>query len=143
MYNLTGEDSLIEIFHILIAKVQNHTGKLPEIKAPDAPKIEVIRERTPVDSRKGSLAPGSGQSSRRGSLIPPADDAKGRRPSLIISDEVRVFSYLMLLPVFRSLLLILEHQNKAYFRIKVDVDIGLSLYHLRVEIPSLRSGLCF
>ncbi|KAI5700170.1 hypothetical protein M8J75_015173 [Diaphorina citri] len=60
--------------------------KVPEIKAPDAPKIEVIREKTPTDSRKGSLVPGSGSSSRRGSLIPP-DDGKGRRPSLIISDE--------------------------------------------------------
>lgn len=63
--------------------------KVPEIKAPvvEAPKIEVIREKTPTgDSRKGSLAPGSGTSSRRGSLIPPEEG--GRRPSLIISDEV-------------------------------------------------------
>lgn len=53
---------------------------------PDAPKIEVIREKSPI--RKDSLAPGSGPSSRRGSLIPP--EAPGRRPSLIISDEVRI-----------------------------------------------------
>lgn len=62
-------------------------SKVPEIKAPDAPKIEVIKEKSPAPDRKGSLAPGSGQSSRRGSLIPP-EDGKGRRPSLIISDEV-------------------------------------------------------
>lgn len=57
---------------------------MPEIKAPapEAPKIEVIRE----PDRKGSLAPGSGPPSRRGSLIPPEES--GRRPSLIISDEV-------------------------------------------------------
>lgn len=61
---------------------------MPEIKAPvDAPKIEVIREKSPFE-RKSSLAPGSGPSSRRGSLIPPEEP--GRRPSLIISDEVRI-----------------------------------------------------
>nr|CAD7193696.1 unnamed protein product [Timema douglasi] len=63
--------------------------KVPEIKAPEieAPKIEVSREKSPAaDTRKGSLAPGSGPPSRRGSLIPPADQE--RRPSLIISDEV-------------------------------------------------------
>lgn len=59
--------------------------KVPEIKAPDAPKIEVIHERSPApDSRKGSLAPGN--TSRRGSLIPPEDQP--RRASLIITDEV-------------------------------------------------------
>lgn len=63
-------------------------SKLPEIKAPDAPKIEVIKEKSPAPDRKSSLVPGSGQSSRRGSLIPPPEDNKGRRPSLIISDEV-------------------------------------------------------
>lgn len=62
--------------------------KVPEIKTPKtAPKIEVIREKTPTDGRKGSLAPGSGSNSRRGSLIPPEEG--GRRPSLIISDEVK------------------------------------------------------
>lgn len=62
--------------------------KVPEIKAPDAPKIEVIRERSPApDSRKGSLAPASGNTSRRGSLIPPEDQP--RRASLIITDEVK------------------------------------------------------
>lgn len=44
----------------------------------EPPKIEVIREKRP------SLAPEP--PSRRGSLIPPADT--GRRPSLIINDEV-------------------------------------------------------
>ncbi|XP_026819249.1 muscle M-line assembly protein unc-89-like [Rhopalosiphum maidis] len=62
-------------------------SRVPEIKAPEMPKIEVIREQTPTDSRKNSLGPSSGQSSRRGSLIPPPEDNKGRRPSLIISDE--------------------------------------------------------
>ncbi|KAG7296952.1 hypothetical protein JYU34_019859, partial [Plutella xylostella] len=61
--------------------------KVPEIKAPAAetlaaPKIEVIREKSP---RKPSLAPAP--ASRRGSLIPPPEEM-GRRPSLIISDEV-------------------------------------------------------
>lgn len=60
---------------------------MPEIKAPiptmEAPKIEVIREKP---DRKGSLAPSSGPTSRRGSLIPPEEP--GRRPSLIINDEV-------------------------------------------------------
>lgn len=61
--------------------------KAPEIKTPEAPKIEVSREKSPAgDARKGSLAPGSGPSSRRGSLVPPEDQP--RRPSLIISDEV-------------------------------------------------------
>lgn len=55
------------------------------------PKIEVIREQTPTDSRKSSLGPNSGSSSRRGSLIPPPEDNKGRRPSLIISDEVNYY----------------------------------------------------
>jgi hypothetical protein len=87
IYNTPIHSSFFEtnivFFHILQAT------KVPEIKAPDAPKIEVIREKTPTDSRKGSLVPGSGSSSRRGSLIPP-DDGKGRRPSLIISDEVSI-----------------------------------------------------
>ncbi|XP_065220483.1 twitchin isoform X27 [Planococcus citri] len=59
--------------------------KQPEIKAPDTPKIEVIRERTPEQPRKTSV-PGSAGSSRRGSLIIP-DDMRSRRPSLLISDE--------------------------------------------------------
>lgn len=60
---------------------------MPQIKAPEAPKIEVIREKTPtLESRKASLAPASGNTSRRGSLIPPEDQP--RRPSLIITDEV-------------------------------------------------------
>ncbi|KAJ8977335.1 hypothetical protein NQ317_018617 [Molorchus minor] len=57
---------------------------LPQIKTPDAPKIEVIKEKTP-EPRKKSLEPGSGSGSRRGSLIPP--EAIGRRASLIITDE--------------------------------------------------------
>lgn len=64
---------------------------MPEIKAPEdklaAPKIEVIRERSPKPDmpRKTSLVPGP--VGRRGSLIPPPEEM-GRRPSLIISDEV-------------------------------------------------------
>lgn len=65
---------------------------MPEINAPvDAPKIEVIREKSPFGERKSSLAPGSGPGSRRGSLIPPEEP--GRRPSLIISDEVCIYPY--------------------------------------------------
>lgn len=60
--------------------------KAPEIKTVEAPKIEVHKDVTPISSRRGSLVPGSGTSSRRGSLIPPEE--LGRRPSLIISDEV-------------------------------------------------------
>lgn len=73
--------------------------KIPEIKAPEiqtpeddsgAPKIEVSRERSPKPDtpRKPSLAPVGLQ--RRGSLIPPPEEM-GRRPSLIISDEVCIF----------------------------------------------------
>lgn len=67
-------------------------ANVPEIKTPadNTPKIEVFR--------KGSLTPGSGPSSRRGSLIPPEEP--GRRPSLIVSDEVRIFD---LRPVNRIL----------------------------------------
>lgn len=65
---------------------------MPEISIPvDAPKIEVIREKSPFGERKNSLAPGSGPSSRRGSLVPPEETS--RRPSLIISDEVCILSY--------------------------------------------------
>lgn len=67
---------------------------MPEIKAPEslaAPKIEVIREKAPkADARKPSLAPAP--VSRRGSLIPPPEEM-GRRPSLIISDEVSSFPF--------------------------------------------------
>lgn len=64
---------------------------MPEIKAPEetllAPKIEVIREKSPKpEFRKPSLGPGA-PVARRGSLIPPPEEL-GRRPSLIISDEV-------------------------------------------------------
>ncbi len=58
-------------------------------KVVEPPKLEVSKEKSPVPSRKGSLAPGSGPSSRRGSLIPP--EQEGRRPSLIITDEVHPF----------------------------------------------------
>lgn len=78
-------------------------SKLPEIKAPDAPKIEVIKEKSPAPDRKSSLVPGSGQSSRRGSLIPPPEDNKGRRPSLIISDEVFTLGGLTVLKLRSSL----------------------------------------
>ena len=50
---------------------------MPEIIAPDD---------SQPGSRKSSLIPGSPATSRRGSLIPPEEG--GRRPSLIISDEV-------------------------------------------------------
>lgn len=60
-------------------------GRVPEIKAPGTPKIEVMRDKSPADSRKSSL--GLGPAGRRGSLIPPPEEL-GRRPSLIISDEV-------------------------------------------------------
>ncbi|KOB70129.1 Titin [Operophtera brumata] len=67
--------------------------QVPEINAPDekqltAPKIEVSRERSPKPDtpRKPSLGLGGGPV-RRGSLIPPPEEM-GRRPSLIISDEV-------------------------------------------------------
>jgi len=55
-----------------------------------APKLEVSREKTP-EPRKSSLGPGSGPPSRRGSLIPPEMEG-GRRPSLIITDEVNSHS---------------------------------------------------
>lgn len=64
----------------------------PEIKAPEgAPKIEVSREKTP-ELRKTSV-PSSASGSRRGSLIIP-EDARTRRPSLLISDEVCLFLFL-------------------------------------------------
>lgn len=65
---------------------------VPKIEAPEekpaAPKIEVIREKSPKPEmpRKPSLVPGA-PVGRRGSLIPPPEEM-GRRPSLIISDEV-------------------------------------------------------
>lgn len=58
---------------------------MPRIQPPapgEPPKIEVIREKRP------SLAPEP--ASRRGSLIPPE---MGRRPSLIINDEVCSLRY--------------------------------------------------
>jgi hypothetical protein len=75
--------------------------RVPEIKAPEMPKIEVIREVTPEGGRKSSLGPSSGQSSRRGSLIPPPEDTKGRRPSLIISDEVNDYCKFNQMAYFR------------------------------------------
>lgn len=74
---------------------------MPEIKTPEAPKIEVYKDVTPISSRRGSLVPGSGTSSRRGSLIPPEE--LGRRPSLIISDEVNVT--ILFFPPLRETLL--------------------------------------
>ncbi|KAM3957310.1 projectin protein bent isoform 8-T9 [Aphomia sociella] len=73
------------------AEKDKPTPKVPEIKAPEeklaAPKIEVIREKSPKPDapRKPSLVPGA-PVGRRGSLIPPPEEM-GRRPSLIISDE--------------------------------------------------------
>ncbi|VVC89475.1 unnamed protein product [Leptidea sinapis] len=72
-------------------KDQVEKPKVPEIKAPEdepaAPKIEVSREKSPKPEtpRKPSLSPVPPV--RRGSLIPPPEEM-GRRPSLIISDEV-------------------------------------------------------
>lgn len=90
--------------------------KVPEINAPlDAPKIEVIREKSPFGERKSSLAPGSGPSSRRGSLIPPEEP--GRRPSLIISDEVRI-----ILDYFHPLNFICEtlvHYRRFYIHLQL------------------------
>lgn len=90
---------------------------VPEIKAPggDAPKIEVSRERTPDVARKGSLAPGSGNNSRRGSLIPPEDQP--RRPSLLISDEVCSLTDLIY-NINRSKRLILTSLQQGYADIK-------------------------
>ena len=75
----------------MLSSVQDKPS-VPQIKTPEAPKIAVVKERTPEpkkertpEPRKQSLEP-SGPSSRRGSLIPP--EAMGRRASLIISDEV-------------------------------------------------------
>lgn len=66
---------------------QKAVPTVPQIKTPEAPKIEVVPERAP-EPRKKSLepTPGLGSGSRRGSLIPP--EAIGRRASIIISDEV-------------------------------------------------------
>lgn len=68
---------------------------MPEIKRPDAPKIEIQKEKTP-ELKKATLTPGGAagvpQVGRRGSLVPPEE--LGRRASLIISDEVH--SYLIL-----------------------------------------------
>lgn len=90
--------------------------KKPE-KAPEAPKIEVIKEKTP-EPRKASLAPGSGQTSRRGSLIPPEE--VGRRASLIVSDEVHTTHFYHYL---------LSKQLSAF----VDVSINL-LFSVKVEL---------
>ena len=61
---------------------------VPKIQAPETPKIEVVKDKSPQpDSRKNSLAPGQ-LSPRRGSLVPPDDS---RRPSLLISDEVLLY----------------------------------------------------
>lgn len=61
--------------------------KKPQVKAPEAPKIAVVKEKTP-EPRKSSLAP-AGPPSRRGSLIPPEE--MGRRASIIITDEVTIY----------------------------------------------------
>lgn len=70
------------------AAEQKAIPSVPQIKTPEAPKIEVIKEKTP-EPRKASLEPAPGSGSRRGSLIPP--ETAARRASLIISDEVRSF----------------------------------------------------
>lgn len=89
MENINLDDPIKSIYILIGVKQDIPSVKVPEINAPlDAPKIEVFREKSPFGERKSSLAPGSGPSSRRGSLIPPEEP--GRRPSLIISDEVRI-----------------------------------------------------
>jgi hypothetical protein len=75
-------------------KLTKDKPSLPQIKTPEAPKIAVVKEKTP-EPRKQSLEP-SGPSSRRGSLIPP--EAMGRRASLIISDEVYFLALIPYLP---------------------------------------------
>ena len=69
---------------------QDYPKLVPEIKKPEAPKIEIQREKSPIpEPRKASLAPAGapgGGAPRRGSLIPPEET--GRRASLIITDEV-------------------------------------------------------
>lgn len=70
------------LFHIFL---KDDKPKIPKVQPPapgEPPKIEVIREKRP------SLAPEP--PSRRGSLIPPET---GRRPSLIINDEVSSVLY--------------------------------------------------
>lgn len=74
--------------------------KKPE-KQPEAPKIEVVKEKTP-EPRKASLAPGSGNTSRRGSLIPPEE--MGRRASLLVTDEVYIFHCLVSKELFASVI---------------------------------------
>lgn len=103
--------------------------KAPEIKAPEAPTIEVIREKSPFGDRKSSLAPASGPSSRRGSLIPPEEP--GRRPSLIISDEVRIWSLghlfwpMHIFPAgFGFLRIIFASNEKSRVSINIDDHIG-------------------
>jgi len=102
---------------MLVFFPQPKKPSVPEIKAPggDAPKIEVSRERTPDVSRKGSLAPGAGSNSRRGSLIPPDDQP--RRPSLLISDEV-CFLTDTLFNINRSKRLILTSLQQGYADLK-------------------------
>ena len=75
---------------------------MPEIKEPKRPSIPVIeidKEKTPEPvGKRGSIAEKSG--SRRGSLIP--EGAGDRRPSLIIADEVSLFTYNHLSPILST-----------------------------------------
>lgn len=95
---------------------QEEKQKVPKMQPPapgDPPKIEVIREKRP------SLAPEP--PSRRGSLIPPADT--GRRPSLIINDEVSSgakFGSLILFGIIGEVapiknLVVKKDSSKVYF----------------------------
>lgn len=78
----TTKYSVLTIENAKLLFLQDDKPKVPKIQPPtsgDPPKIEVVREKCP------SLAPEP--ASRRGSLVPPE---MGRRPSLIINDEVRI-----------------------------------------------------
>lgn len=80
---------------------------MPEIKKPEAPKIEIQKEKTP-ELKRATLTPGGAagtpQVGRRGSLIPPEE--MGRRASLIISDEVHdhYITYTLLFKQFQLFL---------------------------------------
>lgn len=123
--------------------------KVPEIKAPEekpaAPKIEVIREKSPKPEmpRKPSLVPGA-PVGRRGSLIPPPEEM-GRRPSLIISDEVcNIALYLSnkyLLDLFCNVFVFGYKMSPFSVKVWSFVDLNVQLCRLstrHVTIPIKR-----